>query len=84
MPCRVSSGRRAPEDTFQNQSPSQEDLEAADRAQRVVTNDIENLWPGLIVTWAAVICIAAAKPGSTTDNQVGAGADGDCAAVRGR
>ena len=40
---KAKAGQRAPEDTFQSQSPTRDDVEAADRAGRVVSNDLENI-----------------------------------------
>lgn len=43
------AGARAPEDTFQNAAPTPEDVAALDRANRIVSNDLENIPVGLIL-----------------------------------
>jgi hypothetical protein len=52
------AGMRAPEDKTQNQNPTADDIATAERAQRVVQNDLENVPIGLILIWGAALCIA--------------------------
>ena len=56
--AKAKAGLRAPEDKFQNTSPTADDVATADRAARVVSNDIENIPLGLICIWAAFICLS--------------------------
>lgn len=47
--AKAKAGGRAPEDTFQNKSPTPEDVAEFERANRIVSNDIENIPTGLIM-----------------------------------
>ena len=55
--AKAKAGLRAPEDKFQNTSPTADDVATADRAARVVSNDLENIPLGLICIWASFICL---------------------------
>lgn len=59
--AKAKAGLRAPEDKFQNTSPTADDVATADRASRVVSNDIENIPLGLICIWASLISILATQ-----------------------
>ena len=53
--ARVKAGSRPPEDFYQNKHPTKDDVECADRAARIVQNDLENIPIGLIVAWFCVL-----------------------------
>jgi len=54
---RHKAGLRSPEDEGQNNAPTAEEISNADRAARVVNNDVENLIIGLILLWGSALCI---------------------------
>ena len=55
--AKTRAGLRAPEDSQNPNPPTPEQLTTAERARLVVFNDLENLPLGLIVIWAAALCI---------------------------
>lgn len=50
------AGMRPPEDQWQAAEIGEDAKQAADRAQRIVTNDLENIPFGLIFLWASGDC----------------------------
>jgi len=57
------AGQRAPEDGAQNNAaPTAEDIARAERAGRVVQNDLENIPIALITFIVATICISTVSP----------------------
>ena len=54
--ARGRAGLRAPEED-QNTQPTDADITAAERTRLVVQNDLENLPLGLMVIWAAALCV---------------------------
>ena len=66
------AGLRAPEDRRQNPNPpTPQQLAAADRAGRVVFNDLENLPLGLLMMWGSALCIGASTvPGNAQGSVV--------------
>ena len=56
---KASAGMRAPEDEYQvkEENAAEGAKEAADRAQRMVNNDLENIPYTMVLAWAAIYCI---------------------------
>lgn len=62
---KLSAGLRAPEDSqVKTEDAAEGAKEAADRAQRMVNNDLENIPYTMLLAWAAVFCITFDSPES--------------------
>ncbi len=54
--AKAKAGLRAPEDPNNNLLATETDVTNAERAHRIVLNDQENLFTGMIIAWASIIC----------------------------